>query len=268
MKLNCIRTTICSLIAAASILTGCSSTNWHDNRGNLATKPATNYSAQAKTETQTTQTETKNQSEQVAAPTAAMAKVALDGKQPLLSLDSLVLPEQPKTALPYSFYNSSRYNFNSGALDYEKQLVLTPTEGMSLYFTSVNSDKGGGNSGEGGEKSKARKLATQEVLKQVNLDKISVMLPRDLSLYNKININAGFRFGIPSIRELVQALAGNKGHETWNEVLSEFKLGGYVNYMTDYGNFSIGAKIMPLYDGAEQRIKLDAPVMMEYEIRF
>ena len=257
MKLNCIRTTICSLIAAASILTGCSSTNWHDNRGNLATKPATNYSAQAKTETQTTQTETKNQSEQVAAPTAAMAKVALDGKQPLLSLDSLVLPEQPKTALPYSFYNIAQCNLNSCAPGYDKQLIVSPTQGMSLYFTGVNREQGGG-------KSEARKLATQELLKQVNLDKISIMLPRDLSLYNKVNINAGFRFGIPSIRDLVRALAGSKGHERWNDVLSEFKLGGYINY----GNLSIGAGLMPQYDAVEERINLDFPVMAKYEIKF
>jgi len=260
MSLHYIRKAILVVATAAFILAGCSSPRKYDDSNHLATKPAAGYSTQAKIETQTIQTETKNQSQQVAAPTVAMTKHCLGGRQPLLTLDSLdsrIMIDETKTALPYSFYDSAQFNLSSGALGYERQLVFTPTEGMSLYFTSVNS-------GEGSGKSEARKLATQELLKQIKFDKISVMLPRDLSLYNKLNINAGIRFGAPNIRDLVQALAGNKGHEKWNDVLSGFKLGGYINY----GNFSIGVGIMPRYNAVEDRIKLDAPVMAEYGIRF
>jgi hypothetical protein len=248
MKLNCIRATICSIIAAASILTGCSSPQKYDDSDHLAKKPATSYSTQAETEAP---------NKQAAAPTAAMTKLALGGRQPLLTLDSLFLPEQSKTALSHSVYNSSQFDLSSFAPGYDRQIILTPTEGLSMYFDV----------GEGSGKSNARKLATRELLKQVQLDKISIMLPRDLSLYNELNFNAGIRFGAPDIRDLVQALA-TKEREKWNDVLSGFKLGCYINYATNRGNFSIGAGVTPQYNLVEAKIKLDAPVVAEYRIKF
>lgn len=249
MTMNYLRKTICSIAAAGFLLGGCISPNGHDDE-HLAKKTAASCLA-----SYSTRAGAEKQDAQVSAPTI-LAKKALGDKQPLLSLDNKALIEATRLPILPLSYNPAQYNLNSGALAHDMQLVLAPTDGISMYF----------NNGENSGKSKTRKIATQELLKRFELARISVMLPRELSVYNGFKANAGFRFGIPSIRELVQAFAGSSGEkrEKWNDVLSEFKIVGYLNY----GNLSIGVGALPQYKPFEERIGIDTPVNLEYRINF